>query len=251
MESVMEKRGERLQKFMARAGAGSRRHCEQLIIDGRVSIDGKNVRELGTRVTEGSKVELDGVLLNADQIKKYILMYKPTGCVTSAKDQFGRMTVIDIIKGETARLYPVGRLDYNTSGLLLLTNDGEFAFKAAHPTSEIEKLYEVTFSGKADDEMFKRLRTGIVLDDGFKTSPASVWQGKIKTTVFILIHEGHNRQVRRMFEAVGLKVLGLCRIAIGGLDLKGLKPGEWKYLTLEEALRIEDKCRKSCDMMQN
>jgi 23S rRNA pseudouridine2605 synthase len=251
MELVMEKQGERLQKYMARAGVGSRRHCEQLIINGRVCVDGVTVSELGTRVAEGSKVELDGVTLNADQIKKYILMYKPTGCVTSVKDQFGRMTVMDIIKSEPARLYPVGRLDYNTTGLLLLTNDGEFAYKAAHPKSEIEKLYEAAISGKADDEMLERLRAGVVLDDGFKTSRAGVWPGKIKSTVFILIHEGHNRQVRRMFEAVGLKVLGLRRVAIGGLDLTGLMPGEWKYITLEEALRIEEKCRKTSFMMQN
>ena len=368
----------RLQKFLAEAGVGSRRLCEKIILDGRVRVNGETVNKLGVKVDQSSEVELDGNVIASVQEKKYILMHKPTGCISSVKDQFGRKTVMDLIDeeawetggagkcvqtgmtgapgefrntgepgelretgepgesarmkesgeagapgesarmkesgetgetgelgetgeiggywktgetgepartrdtgetgvsgesertgksmetvendelaeprrtGKAGRMFPVGRLDFNTSGLLLITNDGEFAYMATHPKNEIEKVYEVTINGNADEKKLDMLRSGVILDDGFKTSPATVWEKSDESrcqdgtsTICILIHEGRNRQVRRMFKTVGLEICELKRLAIGGLNISGLVVGEWEYISYEKAMKIREKYKRS------
>ncbi|MGF9904977.1 pseudouridine synthase [Brevibacillus fortis] len=229
---------ERLQKVLAHAGVASRRHCEELIAQGKVQVNGQVVREQGIKVDPLK----DKIVVNGQQVKLeqhvYLLLYKPTGVITSVTDPRGRRVVIDLLKGIKERVYPVGRLDYDTSGLLLLTNDGELANRLAHPSYEIDKVYRAWVKGIPSQDKVRKLATGIRLEDGM-TSPG---QSKLlktesssqKALVELTIHEGRNRQVRRMCEAIGHPVLTLERIRLGFLTLDGLKPGEFRKLTQEE-----------------
>ncbi|WP_429840967.1 pseudouridine synthase [Brevibacillus sp. FIR094] len=229
---------ERLQKVLAHAGVASRRHCEELIAQGKVQVNGQVVREQGIKVDPLK----DKIVVNGQQVKLeqhvYLLLYKPTGVITSVTDPRGRRVVIDLLKGIKERVYPVGRLDYDTSGLLLLTNDGELANRLAHPSYEIDKVYRAWVKGIPSQDEVRKLATGIRLEDGM-TSPG---QSKLLKTesssqralVELTIHEGRNRQVRRMCEAIGHPVLTLERIRLGFLTLDGLKPGEFRKLTQEE-----------------
>lgn len=231
----------RLQKYLAEAGVASRRKSEELIVQGRVEVNGTKITELGTRVVPGDIVKVDGKAVRREEKQVYIMLNKPAGFVTTSKDQFSRKTVLDLIQGVEERIYPVGRLDYETSGLLLLTNDGELAFKLTHPGHQIEKVYHARISGFLDEKEIKSLEKGIKIED-YVTAPAkarlvekltdgSVWE--------ITIHEGRNRQVRKMFEALGRTVLKLRRVATGPLKLEGLEEGKWRFLHDKEVKALK------------
>jgi pseudouridine synthase len=226
----------RLQKYIAMCGAASRRGAETLIVAGRVKVNGKFVTELGTKVEAGDTVELDGKVLSVEQDKLYIMLNKPVGCVTTASDQFGRKTVLDYVTGLSERVYPVGRLDYDTSGLLLLTNDGELTYRLTHPKHNVNKTYIAEVDKPLDNADVERLKNGVMLD-GRMTAPAKVklmGNSKGLTRVRITIHEGRNRQVRRMFESVGARVKTLQRVSIGELSLGELRCGEYRALSKDE-----------------
>ena len=228
---------ERLQKYLASAGVASRRASEALIQEGRVSVNGKVVRELGTKVTPGvDKVLVDGKPVQQEEKMVYLLMNKPAGYVTTVKDTHDRQTVMDLIADVPYRVFPVGRLDFETEGLLLLTNDGEFAYRMTHPKFKMVKTYVATVQGNLTEERLRTLRNGVQLEDGM-TAPAEVKivrRENHRTIVEISIHEGRNRQVRRMFKAVKNPVLELKRISIGPLQLKGVHPGAYRYLNSGE-----------------
>jgi len=233
----------RLQKYMAQCGIASRRHSEELILAGRVKVNGKTVTQMGFQVSEQDRVEVDGKVIKKEEKLVYIMLNKPAGYVSTVSDPEGRKTVLDLIEGVNERIYPVGRLDYDTTGLLILTNDGDFAFENTHPGHEIEKTYIAEVSGIPSDKALETLRKGIVLD-GRKTAPAKVEVIDIKSksaVLKIIIHEGRNRQVRRMCEAVGHPVIKLKRTAVGKLTLGDLKPGEWRYLSSKEVKLIRGK----------
>ena len=227
---------ERLQKFISGCGIASRRKAEEMILNGCVKVNGLVVRTLGTKID----TELDTVTVNNKIIEKenkfvYIKLYKPTGYVTTAKDQFGRKTVLDLINIKE-RIYPVGRLDYNTSGLLLLTNDGDMANKLMHPRYHIYKTYLADIKGIITNNSIEKLKSGVNIEN-YKTAPAKVKlikTSKENSQVEISIYEGKNRQVRKMFDAVGHEVESLKRISFGKICLGTLKHGEWVYLNQEE-----------------
>jgi len=228
----------RLQKFLAEAGIASRRKCEELILTGKVTVNGKVVTELGTKIdTELDKVTFNGKNVENKEKKVYILLNKPIGYVTTASDQFKRDAVLDLVKVKE-RVVPCGRLDMYTSGALILTNDGDFVYKITHPKHEITKTYTVTLKGIITNEEVEMLRDGVEIDDNgvpYKTKEAKV---KILKTdmeknisrLEIVIHEGKNRQVRKMCEAVGRKVLALHRTKIGDITVKDLELGKWRFL---------------------
>ena len=226
----------RLQKYIAMCGAASRRGAEDLILAGRVKVNGQVVREMGVKVEIGAdKIHLDGEELKITTKKYYIMLNKPAGYVTTVKDQFERPVVTDLVDLK-ARVVPVGRLDYETEGLLLLTNDGDFNYRVTHPKFETSKKYFVEINCGISIKGLNMLRHGVVID-GFKTSPAEVEMidaVKGKTTFYITIHEGRNRQVRKMFEAVGCKVTYLKRIQIGNVELGNVPVGHWRHLTAHE-----------------
>jgi len=228
----------RLQKYIAMCGEASRRAAEELIKEGKVFVNGKKITEQGVKVEIGAdRVELSGKLIKPVNQQYYIMLNKPVGYVSTAKDQFDRPTVIDLLGDELkARLFPVGRLDYDTEGLLLMTNDGDFAYKITHPKHNVEKTYLAALNKGLTQTGLLRLRKGVTLSDGFTTSPAKLEILDVKgaPVVKITIHEGKNRQVRRMFEAVGCKVTALQRIAINGVELGNLPQGRWRYLTAHE-----------------
>ena len=228
----------RLQKYIAMCGAASRRAAEEMIADGRVSVNGETVTEQGVKVEIGNdQVSLDGKLLRVTEKKYYIALNKPIGYVSSAKDQFDRPTVVDLIKEDIdARIFPVGRLDYDTEGLLLLTNDGDFTYKVTHPKFHMDKTYWVKVKGGMTINAMNTLRRGVDIGD-FTTSPAEAEildAANGYSLVKITIHEGKNRQVRRMFEAIGYEVEGLKRVSIGVVELGNLPLGRWRYLTAHE-----------------
>lgn len=230
---------ERLQKYLAEAGIASRRKCEEYILQGRVKVNGEVVTTLGTKVNpEIDKVEYNGKpVIKKEEEHTYILLNKPIDYVTTAKDQFNRNTVLDLVK-INKRLVPVGRLDMYTSGALILTDDGEFVYKVTHPKHEITKTYTVTLRGEVTNEEVAKLSAGVDIGD-FVTSKAKVRILKIdkeqnKSRLEITIHEGKNRQIRRMCEAVGKKVLALHRSKIGNIGVKDLKIGTWRYLKQKE-----------------
>jgi 23S rRNA pseudouridine2605 synthase len=232
---------ERLQKVIAHAGIASRRKAEQLIVEGKVKVNGKIVRELGTKVGPHDKIEVNGIPVEREE-PVYFLFYKPRGVISSVKDDKGRKVVTDYFPEIEQRIYPIGRLDYDTSGLLLLTNDGDFANLLMHPRYEIEKVYIAKVKGIPSREQLKALEKGIRLEDGL-TAPARVKllkMDKRKQTAIIeiVIHEGRNRQVRRMFEAIGHPVMKLKREKYAFLDLKGLKAGEYRELTPHEVKQL-------------
>lgn len=233
----------RLQKFLANCGIASRRKAEELILDGKVKVNGKVVIELGTKINpEKDVVEYENKVLNENANKIYILLNKPIGVVTTAKDQFNRETVLDLIKIKE-RVIPVGRLDMYTSGALLLSNDGDFIYKITHPKHEINKTYNVTITGKITQEEVEKLKNGVIIDDSYMTKKAEVRILKIDvekniSRIEITIHEGKNRQVRKMCQAIGKKVLALHRAKIGDLNVKDLKLGTWRYLKPNEISKI-------------
>ena len=236
----------RLQKFLAEAGIASRRKCEELIQNGKVMVNGKVVETLGTKINpKEDKVTYNGKIVENSLQKTYILLNKPIGYVTTAKDQFKRDTVLDLIK-INKRIVPCGRLDMYTSGALILTDDGDFVYKITHPKHEIEKTYTVTIKGIVTNEEVQKLRQGVEIDDNgekYITKKANV--RILKTDIEkdisrleIVIHEGKNRQVRKMCEAVGRKVLALHRSKIGNIGVKDLKIGTWRYLKKHEIEKL-------------
>ena len=232
----------RLQKFLANSGVASRRKCEELILDGKVSVNGQIVKELGTKVNPAvDKVEYCGNPVFSSNKFVYILLNKPIGYVTTAKDQFDRDSVLDLVKVKE-RVVPVGRLDMYTSGALILTNYGDFVYKVTHPKHEITKTYTVTVRGVIENDAVEKLRNGVEIED-YKTRPAKVKilktdEEKNISRLEITIHEGKNRQVRKMCEAVGSKVVALHRSKIGDIGVKDLKLGTWRYLKDFEVKKI-------------
>lgn len=227
----------RLQKYLAEAGVASRRKCEEFIQQGRVRING-NVATLGEKVNpEIDKVEFDNKEIGKIEEHVYILLNKPIGYVTTAKEQFGRDSVLDLVKVKQ-RIVPVGRLDMYTSGALLLSNDGDFIYKVTHPKHEVDKTYTVTLKGIVTKEDVQKLKNGVEIED-YITKPAQVKilktdEEKNISRLAITIHEGKNRQVRKMCEAIGKKVQALHRTKIGNIDVKELKLGTWRYLKPQE-----------------
>ena len=226
---------ERLQKIIARAGICSRREAEKLILSGRITVDGKIIRELGAKADISQKICLDGKPIAICAEKIYVLLNKPRGYVSTAHDERGRKTVLDLID-VSERVYPVGRLDLNSEGLILLTNDGELANLLIHPRFEVEKTYRAKISGILTEEKLDKLRAGIELDDGL-TAPAEIYLLD-KNLIEITIHEGRNRQVRRMLAAIGCDVKRLRRIKFANLTLEGLKVGEYRELTVDEVKNL-------------
>lgn len=239
----MEEKEIRLQKYLAECGIASRRKAEEYIQEGKVQVNGKDVTELGVKINP----EKDIVYFNNKKIAKqneniYILLNKPIGYVTTTKDQFNRETVLDLIKGINKRIVPVGRLDMYTSGALILTNDGDFTYKVTHPSHEITKTYVATLRGIITNEEIEKLRNGVEIED-YLTRPAKVKILKTDTEknisrIEITIHEGKNRQVRKMCEAIGRNVMALHRSKIGNIGVKDLKIGEWRYLNQTEIENI-------------
>ena len=232
----------RLQKYMAMCGVAARRKCEEIIAAGRVAVNGAVVTQMGTQVEEDDRVTLDGQLITPEARKRYILYHKPAGEVTTVSDDKGRETVMDRFAGMDVRLYPVGRLDYDSEGLLLLTNDGELAQRLTHPSCEVDKVYLARVSGNPTNEEIEKLRRGVFMEgDERRTYPAQVRvvrDESLFSDILVTIHEGRNRQVRRMFDAVGHKVLLLRRVRFGPLELGDLKRGQWRELTQEEIARL-------------
>ena len=233
----------RLQKYLAECGIASRRKCEELIEEGRVKVNSV-VAVIGTKINpQKDIVEYDGkIIKDTKKQNTYILLNKPIGVVTTAEDQFGRETVLDLVK-VSKRIVPVGRLDMYTSGALILTDDGDFIYKVTHPKHEIDKTYTVTVIGIATKEDVEKLKAGVIIDDNYKTKPAKVKilktdEEKNISRLEITIHEGKNRQVRKMCEAIGRKVIALHRSKIGKIEVKDLKIGTWRYLTAKEVEEI-------------
>lgn len=228
----MEEKLERLQKFLAEAGVASRRRAEELIAQGKVKVNGKVVTEMGLKIDpEKDEVSyLDRKISKKDTKLVYLMLHKPVGYVTTAKEQFARPAVVDLIKGVNARIFPVGRLDYDTSGLLLLTNDGDLTYKLTHPKHDVEKTYIAKLYGVPDEGALQKFRRGVVID-GRKTKPAKIQilerekDGRF-CTAEIVIHEGRNRQVRKMCESIKHPVAQLQRVATGELTLGDLPEGE-------------------------
>ena len=227
---------ERLQKLIARAGICSRREAEKFISAGRVTVDGKIIRELGAKASINQKICVDGKPLHFDEENIYLMLNKPRGYVSTVHDERGRKTILDLID-VSERVYPVGRLDLNSEGLIILTNDGDLTNSLIHPRFEVSKTYRAKISGEITEEKLDRLRAGIELDDGL-TAPAEIyWLDK--DLVEVTIREGRNRQVRRMFAAIGCDVKRLRRIKFAGLTLDGLKVGKFRELTAEEVARLK------------
>jgi len=234
---------QRLQKIISQAGIASRRTAEKLIAERRVTINGKTVSEMGVKADPATDdIRVDGRRVKSAERQRYILLYKPAGYVTTRSDPQRRPTVIDLLRGVKEYVYPVGRLDYDTEGLLLLTNDGELAAKLTHPRHEVDRTYEARVAGMPDDHALDRLRRGIPLD-GRRTQPADVvlvnkGRRDHDSVLLITIREGRNRQVRRMLEAVGHPVDSLKRTRIGPISDRRLKPAEWRELTADEVTRL-------------
>ena len=226
----------RLQKYIAMCGVASRRKAEELIEKGAVKVNGEKITELGTKVEIGADtVMVNGNIIKTEQKKYYIMLNKPVGYVSTVHDQFERPSVLDLVELKS-RLFPVGRLDYDTSGLLLLTNDGDFTYKVTHPKFQMNKTYIAVIKGGITIAGLNRLRRGVKIED-YTTSPAEVEILEAKdgyTQIKITIHEGKNRQVRKMFESVGCKVVELERISIGDIILGNLPLGRWRHLTSHE-----------------
>lgn len=232
----------RLQKYLANNGVASRRKAEEMILAGKVSVNGKVVTELGTKINPSlDKIEVNGQEIKEENEHIYILLNKPIGYVTTVKDQFNRDSVLDLVK-TNKRLVPVGRLDMYTSGALILTNDGDFVYKVTHPKHEIEKTYTVTIKGIVKQEEVEKLRQGVKIED-YITKPARVKilktdEEKNQSRLEITIHEGKNRQVRKMCEAINHKVLALHRSKIAGIGVKDIELGKWRYLKEQEVKKI-------------
>lgn len=236
----------RLQKFMAEAGVASRRKCEEMILKGEVTVNGK-VAELGMSVEPDDDIRLNGKKLTISQPRVVIMLNKPRGVVSTASDPQGRRTTQEYFRDLGFRVFNIGRLDIDSEGLLLFTNDGELANRLTHPRHNIDKTYRALVEGKLSPQAIEKLKEGVQIDDGRKAKAKihSVGSARLdieNTTVVLSISEGRNRQVRRMFEAVGHKVLRLRRVAIGSLRLNNLRAGEWRFLTEEEINALLREC---------
>ncbi|MDI6827079.1 MAG: pseudouridine synthase [Armatimonadota bacterium] len=230
---------QRLQKLLAAAGVASRREAEKLILSGRVAVNGKIVTQLGTKANpEKDIITVDGKQVDLHPKKVYILLNKPRGYTCTRRDPHAAKVITDLVRDVDIAVYPVGRLDVETEGAIILTNDGDFAFKITHPRFKVPKTYRVEVKGLITQDAINQLKKGVKLDDG-TTQPAQIKKVALNTarhtsTVDIVIHEGKKRQVRRMFDAVGYPVIKLTRTKIGNIDIHGLRPGEWRFLTPEE-----------------
>ncbi len=233
---------ERLQKYMARHGIASRRKCEELIGTGAVKVNGKVITAPGTTVNpERDKVSVNGKLLRQPPEMIYIMLNKPRGYISSINDPRGRKTIMDLLKNVEERVYPVGRLDYDSEGLLLLTNDGELTMALTHPARKVNKTYRVRVKGMPPSASLVKMSSGLMLEDG-PTAPAEVeYVDSLNGNALleISIHEGRNRQVRRMCEVIGHPALRLKRVSIGELKLGDLKPGQFRHLTRQEITRLK------------
>jgi len=236
---------QRLQKLIAAAGVASRRHAEELIAAGKVTVNGEVVRELGSKADpEKDHIKVNGKLINPQlksREKVYVLLNKPKGYLTSVSDPEGRPLVLDLLPPALSRVHPVGRLDFNTEGLLLLTNDGEFTNFITAARNQVEKVYEVKVKGVPTESGIERLRRGVVLEDGTRTARAKITKlSETRTNAWyeVSLHQGRNQQVRRMFELIGHSVLKLRRVRIGFLRDEKLKPGQWRFLSPAEVRRM-------------
>jgi 23S rRNA pseudouridine2605 synthase len=241
---------QRLQKLISAAGIASRRHAEELIVAGKVTVNGKVITELGSKADpQHDHIKVDGKLINPqlEALEKiYVLLNKPRGYLTSVSDPEGRPLVVELLPPRLGKLHPVGRLDFNTEGLLLLTNDGNFTNFITAARNQVDKVYEVKVKGVPTEDAIARLRRGVRLEDGTRTAPARI--RKLDETSSnawfeVLLHQGRNQQVRRMFDAVGHSVLKLRRVRIGFLQDDDLKPGAWRLLSSSEAGRLMKKER--------
>ena len=241
----------RLQKILSAAGVASRRAAERLILDGRVSVNGRTVTTLGAKAGPDDDVRVDGRRINKPAALRYILLNKPVGVVTTRSDPQRRPTVLTVLGGLAEYVYPVGRLDYDSEGLLLLTNDGDLAARLTHPRHEVPKVYQARVRGAPDARTLERLARGVVLDDGRRTAPAQVRllpsrsKFAADVTVEVTLHEGRNRQVRRMFDAVGHRVHELRRVQFGPLRDPKLKPGMFRELTAQEVRALKRAASRS------
>ena len=233
----------RLQKYLALSGVASRRASEKLISEGHVAVNGLVITEMGVQVDEtADQITVDGKLIHLEEEKHYLAYYKPVGEVTTVSDPEGRATVMDKFRDYPVRLYPVGRLDFDSEGLLLLTNDGDMMNSLLHPSHEVDKTYLAKVSNRVEEESIRRLRAGVLLD-GRLTSPAHVRVVRYEafdTVLLVTIHEGRYRQVRRMFEAVGHQVVQLKRVGFGPIQLGDLPRGTWRQLTPNEIRKLKE-----------
>ena len=241
---------ERLQKLIARAGIASRRHAEQLISEGEVAVNGKIVTQLGTKADpDKDHIKVRGKLINrllGDRMKVYVLLNKPRGYLSSVSDPEGRPLVTELLPPSLGRLHPVGRLDFNTEGLLMLTNDGEFTNYITSARNQVQKVYEAKVKGVPPETSIERLRRGVTLEDGTRTARAEITRVQetgTNTWFEVVLHEGRNQQIRRMFDLVGHSVLKLRRVRIGSLRDDRLKLGEWRMLAPDEVERLLQKDR--------
>lgn len=227
-----------MNRYLALCGLGSRRHCEELILAGRVEVNGRRVRQLATKVAETDEVTVDGRPVRPAEKPIYVMLNKPAGVVTTARDERQRKTVVDLVP-ERQRIFPVGRLDKDTEGLLLLTNDGELAYRLTHPRFEIDKVYRVRLDRSLKPADRRRLEQGVALD-GRKTSPARLQQvDDVGREWLVTIHEGRKRQIRRMFSVLGYRVVYLRREQLGPVCLGDLPVGAWRYLTAAEVSHLK------------
>ena len=228
---------ERLQKYLAQCGIASRRKSEELIRNGYISINGNIVKDMGIIIDDSEDVvKYNGIIVEKVNEKIYVMLNKPEGYITTMEEQFGRSKVTDLLEGIKYRIYPVGRLDCDSSGLLILTNDGDITFKLTHPGHEVKKAYVAVVEGIPDEIELNKIRNGLDIED-YITSPAEVINTGIwnnTTELKITIHEGKNRQVRKMCSAIGYEVISLSRVSVGDLYIGTLKKGEWRYLSKNE-----------------
>lgn len=229
----------RINKYIASCGVASRRKSEEIILSGRVKVNGNTVKELSYNIDENNDVvEIDGEKIGLSEKHVYIVLNKPEGYITTVKDQFDRPSVLDLVKDIDERVYPIGRLDYETSGILILTNDGDLTYKLTHPKHEVDKTYIARMKGIPTAEEIKNFESGLIIED-YKTAPAKIKileysREKDFSKCEIKIHEGRNRQVRKMCRAINHPVLRLRRASVGKINLRGLKIGEYRHLTKEE-----------------
>ena len=230
----------RINKFLATCGLGSRRNVEQLVLDKKIKVNGKIILDLATEILDSDIVEYNGKILKPESEKVYIMLNKPKCYITSLKDEKDRRIVTDLLKGCKIKVFPVGRLDFNTQGLLLLTNDGDWANQITHPSKHISKTYQVKTKYPLTNKQMREIRNGIMIDDR-KTLPAKVEMIGLEDDFYITnvtIFEGRNREIRKMFEYLGLKIYALKRISIGSLSLGNLEEGQYKYLSKKEIEKV-------------
>ncbi|MGD9158097.1 MAG: pseudouridine synthase [Desulfobacteraceae bacterium] len=233
---------QRLNRILSLSGVASRRKADEFINNGRVTLNGKWVSELGTKAVWGTdSIKLDGREIPGPSDRIYIMLNKPFGYITSLNDPEGRPVVTNLIKDISRRLYPVGRLDFDSIGLLLMTNDGDFSYRLTHPKFHVSKTYKVTVDGIVNEATLKKLKDGVELKDGFsgRSKASLIKQTGSRSVIRLTISQGRNRLVRRMVEAVGCKVIQLMRTGFGGLEIGNLKIGKYRYLTLEEVSELK------------